>query len=286
MFVKISGKAGRGLRDERLTRPIGSAGSGDMGTASIVWLRGAFASRYVREPFIILLAYIPYFIARGHAVANAGAAFDNAAELMRIENNIGIFRELSVQSATISYSLAVHIFNIIYFYGHWPVIIACGLYLFLKNPRVYSITRNAFLISGAVALVLYAFFPVAPPRLSADGIVDTLALTVPVSYDQSRLVNPYAALPSLHVGWDLLIAIGLFVGTRRYSVRLVAVMLPPAMLMATVVTGNHFFIDGIAGGLLATLAFLVALWLHRSWPAIESRLFGIRRPLHNATGAV
>jgi membrane-associated phospholipid phosphatase len=227
----------------------------------------------VREPFIIVLAYVPYFLARGHAVDNAQTAFDNARQLMQIETSIGIFKELSVQSATISYQLLVHVFNIIYFYGHWPVIIGCGVYLFLKNPRVYTITRNAFLISGAVALLLYALFPVAPPRLSTDGIVDTLAMTVPVSYDKSRLVNPYAALPSLHVGWDLLIALGLFLGTRRYSVRLLAVMLPPAMLMATVVTGNHFFIDGIAGGFLALVAFLCALWLYYSWPAAQTRFF-------------
>jgi membrane-associated phospholipid phosphatase len=235
-------------------------------------LRKALGSRYLREPVIILLAYIPYFFARGHAVQNAQEAFDNASHLVRIETSLGIFEEISVQSATLSYDFLLHLFNVIYFYGHWPVIIACGVYLFIKNPRVYSITRNAFLISGAVALVLYAFYPVAPPRLSTAGIVDTLAMTVPVSFDQSRLVNPYAALPSLHVGWNLIIALGLFLGTQRVALRVIALMLPPAMLMATVVTGNHFFIDGIAGGSLAIVAFLIALWLHRTWPRFEERL--------------
>lgn len=244
-----------------------------MHSHSIPAIRNAFGSRYLREPLIILAAYIPYFLARGHAVANAHEAFDNAYQLMQIENSIGIFKEISVQSGTISYSALMHLFNGIYFYGHWPVILACGVYLFIKNPRVYTITRNAFLISGAVALILYALFPVAPPRLSTVGIVDTLAMTVPVSYDKSRLVNPYAALPSLHVGWDLLIALGLFVGTRHYSIRVMALLLPPAMLMATVVTGNHFFIDGIAGALLALLAFWVSMWLNRSWPAIQARIF-------------
>jgi membrane-associated phospholipid phosphatase len=229
-------------------------------------------SRYVREPFILVAAYIPYFFARGHAVKNAEDAFENAGHLIHIESSIGIFQELSVQSATLSYDLLVHLFNIIYFYGHWPVIIACGLYLFFKNPRVYSITRNAFLISGGVALVLYAFFPVAPPRLTTHGFVDTLAMTVPISLDQSRLVNPYAALPSLHVGWDLLIALGLFFGTQRRLIRMSALLLPPAMLLATVVTGNHFFIDGIAGILLALIALLVAFWLHRVWPGVQARL--------------
>ena len=228
---------------------------------------------------IILAAYIPYFLARGHAVENAHIAFENANQLIRFETSIGIFQELSVQSATLSYETLVHLFNIIYFYGHWPVIIACGVYLFIKNPRVYTITRNAFLISGAVALLLYAFYPVAPPRLTPYGFVDTLALTVPISFDQSRLVNPYAALPSLHVGWNVLIALGLFLGTRSWSLRIMALTLPPAMLMATVVTGNHFFIDGIAGGLLALAALLLAFWLHHVWPPFQERLLGrLRHP--------
>jgi membrane-associated phospholipid phosphatase len=235
-------------------------------------LQAVLASRYTREPAIILLAYIPYFLARGHAVDNAQGAFENAHHLIRVEESIGILHELSVQSATISYEYLVHLFNIIYFYGHWPVIITCGVFLFLKNPRVYVITRNAFLLSGAVALVLYALFPVAPPRFSLEGTVDTLAMTVPVSFDQSRLVNPYAALPSLHVGWNLLIALGLFLATRRAWLRTTALALPPAMLMATVVTGNHFFIDGIAGSVLAIVAFLIAVWLYHAWPRLEERV--------------
>jgi membrane-associated phospholipid phosphatase len=239
---------------------------------------GLWSSRYLREPLIIVAAYVPYFLARGHAVDNAPAAFANAQHLIQFERSAGIFEELSVQSATLSYSFLVHVFNVVYFYGHWPVIIACGVYLFLKNPRVYAITRNAFLISGAAALALYALFPVAPPRLSAAGFVDTLAWTVPVSYDQSRLVNPYAALPSLHVGWNLLIALGVFFGAQKLALRVVVLLLPPAMLVATVVTGNHFFIDGVAGGILALSALLIAFWLHRTWPHIEARLERLRKP--------
>jgi len=231
-------------------------------------------SRYAREPVLILLAYIPYFLARGHAVQNAQAAFANAADLMRLERSLGLFEELSLQSAVFSYDILIHVFNLIYFYGHWPVIIACGFYLFIKNPRMYTITRNAFLLSGAVALVLYALFPVAPPRLT-PGFVDTLSMTVPVSFDKSRLVNPYAALPSLHVGWNLLIALGVFLATQRWSVRTLALVLPPSMLLATVVTGNHFFVDGIAGAVLALAAFAAAAWLYRHWPAIEAHVLGV-----------
>ncbi len=246
--------------------------------AALPMAKRMLTSRFLREAVVILLAYIPYFLARAHAVENAQAAFAHADQLVSFETSVGIFEEVSLQSAIISYSLLVHIFNGIYFYGHWPVIIAAGAYLFIKHPRVYDITRNAFLISGACALVLYALFPVAPPRL-IGGFVDTLGMTVPVSLDQSRLVNPFAALPSLHVGWNLLIALGLFLATRHPLLRTFALLLPPTMLLATVVTGNHFFIDGIAGGTLALVAFLLAHWLHRSWPAIEARCLAALRRL-------
>jgi membrane-associated phospholipid phosphatase len=246
---------------------------------NLFWFRSALASRYAREPLIILIAYIPYFFARGHAVRDTASAFENARRVMRVEENIGIFWELSVQSTTISLDILIHVFNVIYFYGHWPVIISIGLYLFLKQPRVYVITRNAFLLSGLVALLLYTSFPVAPPRLSAEGIVDTLALTVPISYDQSRFVNPYAALPSLHVGWDVLIALGLMHATQRLLWRAFAICLPPAMLLATVITGNHFFLDGVAGAMLAVVTFLVASWLYVHWPDLQRRaLVSLRHP--------
>lgn len=242
-------------------------------------LKQAVGSRYFREPLIILLAYVPYFLARSHAVANAQQAFENAYHLIRLEQSLGVFKEVSVQSAAFSYEFLIHVFNVIYFYGHWPVIIACGAYLFIRNPRVYTITRNAFLISGGVALVLYTLFPVAPPRF-IPGFEDTLNMTIPVSYDQSRLVNPYAALPSLHVGWDLLIALGLFVGTRHWPIRTIAMALPPTMLLATVVTGNHFFVDGIAGAALAIAAFCLASWLSPRWPGFQLRVLSLilRRP--------
>jgi len=231
------------------------------------------------------MCYIPYAFARGEAVSNARKAFEHAGETIRFEQSLGILAEATVQSATLSYSFLTHMFNIIYFYGHWPVILVCGAVLFVKNPRIYVITRNAFLISGAVALVVYTLFPVAPPRLAFPGISDTLAMTVPISLDKSRLINPYAALPSLHVGWDLLIALGIFFGTSRWFIRYPALLLPPAMLMATVVTGNHFFVDGIAGALVASSAFALSYLLWTHWPSIQSRASAVLHPVPNSAQA-
>ena len=243
-------------------------------------LRMVLTSRYTREPVLLVLCYLLYYMAR-HLADDARPAFENARYLMRLESHIGIFKELSLQSATISYDLVVHTFNIIYFYGHWPSIIACGIYLFIKKPHIYTITRNAFLISGAIALVFFILFPVAPPRLATVGIVDTLGMTVPVSYDNSPLVNPYAALPSMHVGWCLVLSLGLYLSTTSRPLRYLALSITPAMWFATVITGNHFFIDGVFGTILAAIGFIAAVWLNRNWPEIQPvllmKLRGLRR---------
>jgi membrane-associated phospholipid phosphatase len=192
---------------------------------------------------------------------------------MTVESSIGLFKEFSVQSALLSYQTVVHIFNIIYFYGHFPTIIAFAIYMFIRHPRTYTVIRNAFLMSGAIALIFFILFPVAPPRLATFGIVDTLGMTIPLDYDHSPLVNQYAALPSLHVGWALLISFGLVLTLKPLWAKALACLISPAMLAATVITGNHYIIDGLFGATICSITFLCALWLQKHWPAIEA---GIR----------
>ena len=234
-------------------------------------LRYVLTSRYAREPVILVAAYLFYYMGR-HLASDARPAFENARYLMKLESHLGIFEEISIQSATISYDLVVHAFNLIYFYAHWPAIVLFGIYLFVTKPHIYTITRNAFLISGAIALVFFVLFPVAPPRLATVGIVDTLGMTVPLDYDNSPMVNPYAALPSMHVGWCLVLSLGLYLSTRRRSVRMLALSITPAMWIATIITGNHFIIDGLFGTTLAAIGFISALWLNRNWPDIQTAL--------------
>jgi membrane-associated phospholipid phosphatase len=104
---------------------------------------------------------------------------------------------------------------------------------------------------------------------------------VPLKYDDSPLVNPYAALPSLHVGWALLIGLGVVLATKKLWLRVIAVMIAPAMLAATVITGNHYIVDGIFGGILCSVTFLMALWLHGHWPEIEP---GLKARFQNLRG--
>jgi membrane-associated phospholipid phosphatase len=137
---------------------------------------------------------------------------------------------------------------------------------------VYSLIRNAFLASGALALIVFLLFPVAPPRLIGAGFVDTLQDTLALTYDKSPGVNEFAAVPSMHVGWNLLLALGLFLSIRNPIGRGLALLLPPVMILSTVITGNHYLIDAPLGIMTALSGLLIALVIRRYWPQIEPRL--------------
>lgn len=137
---------------------------------------------------------------------------------------------------------------------------------------MYSLIRNSFLASGAIALVVFVLFPVAPPRLIGAGFIDTLQFTVALTYANSPGVNEFAAVPSMHVGWNLLLALGIFVAIRNPVARGVALLLPPAMVLSTVVTGNHYLLDAPLGVMTALSGLTIALLIRRYWPQVEGRL--------------
>jgi membrane-associated phospholipid phosphatase len=117
-----------------------------------------------------------------------------------------------------------------------------------------------------MALVIYVAFPTAPPRLVPGlGIADTVGLA---GHDRGSFAgvrfDPYAAMPSLHVGWSLLVGLTVFRATSRTWLRAVALAHPVLMALAVTATGNHYLVDSLAGALVAVLAILaVDSW--RRW---------------------
>jgi hypothetical protein len=153
----------------------------------------------------------------------------------------------------------VTVVNSIYMYGHWPVIIAAGALLYRYRRPHYTTLRNACLLTGLVGLLIFATFPVAPPRLAGLPLLDTVTRGAG-EYRQivpASLVNQYAAMPSLHVGWNLLVGIVAFRASRSRLVRLAAVAMPAAMAFAVVATANHFVLDAVAGSILVVAGLRV-----------------------------
>jgi len=129
--------------------------------------------------------------------------------------------------------------------------------------------RTTLLVASGLALVGYLAYPTAPPRSAGIGIADTI-YGGHVDLDTglvSSLYNPYAAVPSMHIGYALVVGASLVRYGRRPAVRLLGVPYPLFVLLIVVATGNHFLVDALAGAAVVGLAAGVALLLAKPTPA-------------------
>jgi hypothetical protein len=222
------------------------------------------AVAFVRELALVALAVLAYFLVRGLTEGRVDRAFANADALLRFERMLGIAWELPIQGAILGHQASITLANWVYVYGHWPVIAVSAVLLYVHRRDSYRLLRDAMIISGLIGFVFFAVLPVAPPRLVEPGIVDTVteyshgyrALQPPA------LTNQYAALPSLHFGWNLLLGIVLFQSTRRIGVRAFAVAMPAAMAFAVVATANHYVLDVVLGAVVVLVGLAGATLLH------------------------
>jgi membrane-associated phospholipid phosphatase len=126
-----------------------------------------------------------------------------------------------------------------------------------------------------VALAGYLLLPTAPPRFFPElGFVDTIAYYVNVKHDSGLVTlffNPYAAVPSMHVAFSLLIAGPAIMIVRRRAFKALWALYPLVVTFVVVVTGNHWVMDALAGAAVAGAAAIVsARVLSRVWPAAWS----------------
>jgi hypothetical protein len=155
-----------------------------------------------------------------------------------------------------------------------PVTIAALLYLYVRHNGNFYFVRNMFMIAMAIALVGYTVFPTAPPRFMPEwGFIDTVADLTPVnvshtSASMSAFFNPYAAVPSMHVAFALMIGWPLARLTRRSPVRIMWMLYPFVMTFVIVVTANHFIADALLGALTAGVSAYGASWLARARPSV------------------
>jgi len=222
--------------------------------------------RWVLEQvLIVLVGVFCYFQVRGLTHADPAVAVRHAHSLMELEQRLGLRFELDVQARVIVHDSAYDVANWIYVWGHWPVIVLTMVWLVLRHRHVFLRLRDGMLVSGALGLLVFVTYPVAPPRLVDPALVDTVT-TRSEAYrylQPPNFVNQYAALPSLHAGWDLLVGIAIAMAGGTLAVRLIGWVLPGLMALAVVATANHYVVDVLAGITLALLGHVVALWLER-----------------------
>jgi hypothetical protein len=223
-------------------------------------------ARLALEAAFIVAAYALYLLVRGTVTERKGFAMENAERVIDAEQGLGIFREADLQAAVLRSDAAEWLMSTAYIWGHLPVIIVVAVWLFARHRPQYSLYRNAFLISGAIGLVVFWLLPTAPPRLLQQwGFVDTASKSAGYYvWQPPAFVNQYAAMPSLHFGWNVLVTAALFAHLRR--ARYAALGMPPVAGAAAVLTANHFFLDLAAGGAVALLGLWLAGRLRASLP--------------------
>jgi membrane-associated phospholipid phosphatase len=212
------------------------------------------------QVLLFVAALILYFFARGLTAGDSAIAISHAHALNNLEASLHVNVEAAWQHYFL-HSALLWVFSHVYLAAQFVVTPIVLFALYFRARRVYGALRNVLLCGWALALPLYALYPCAPPRLAHIGVVDTVSTQTAVNLHSSSALsfyNEYAAMPSMHVGFALAVAVALFVALARWRrLRYLVFLWPPLVLLAVVVTGNHFLLDGVAG--VAVVAFAFAL---------------------------
>ncbi|MEU6889677.1 phosphatase PAP2 family protein [Streptomyces viridosporus] len=221
----------------------------------------------VRELLLVAGLFLAYKAGRWLATGHAAEARRNGHDVWRLERALRLPDEGAVQSLLLHADGLVQLANTYYAAVHFPATAAFLIWLHLRRPAHYTWARRALAAVTAAALVLHLLFPLAPPRmLAATGLVDTARVYGPSVYgppQTDQLSNQFAAMPSLHFGWALMVAVGLVVATRSRW-RWLWSLHPLLTLLVIVGTANHFWLDALVAAALLGLALAV---LRRPRPA-------------------
>ena len=228
--------------------------------------------------FLFLAAYQGYQLVRGLTDSGAIAAYTNAHHVMDLEKSMGSFFEPGLQQALIDHaSWAVDFANFMYLNSHFVITTGFLAWLYLFRNEYFYFVRNMFMVAMGLALVGYVAFPTAPPRMfPSEGFTDTIASFTGAAQDSktaSLLLNQYAAVPSMHIAFSMMVGLSAAALAQRRISRVLWSAYPLVVFFVIVATGNHYWVDAAAGGVVACLAGAAAAQLARlrpeawGWPA-------------------
>jgi membrane-associated phospholipid phosphatase len=238
------------------------------------WLPQGYGDA-ARQLGLFVLAELSYELVRGLADGARHEALVNGQNVIAFEKELHTFFEPGFQAIFIDHRWIIDVANFLYMNSHFVVTTAFLVWLYICRNQSFYFVRNMFMVAMALAIVGYALLPTMPPRLfPQEGFVDTITDYAQVNHDSGLVkvfINPYAAIPSMHVAFSLMIGVsGALVSRRRIS-KILWAAYPLLVCWVVVVTANHFWIDGAAGLLVAILAALAAREvLARARPAVWS----------------
>src|SRR4051812_47860898 len=223
--------------------------------------------RWWIELSIVAVAYALYAVIRMLMPHRTGAALSHAVSLLHIERAWHLAPEIGLNALVSSHRVLAVILDYHYATLHYVVTPAVLVWLVIAVPEKYRHARRVLVVATIIGLIGFWLAPVAPPRmLDADGFVDTMSRFAMYgwwSHDASAprglggLTNEYAAMPSLHVAWALWCGWQVAACAKHRWVQIAGVIYPISTMFAVMATGNHFFLDVVAGIFVLLLAMLV-----------------------------
>ncbi|MGO9487737.1 MAG: phosphatase PAP2 family protein [Solirubrobacteraceae bacterium] len=232
----------------------------------------------LRQVSLFGLAYLAYRLVRGLVEGDANEAFAHARDLISLERTTHLFVEPSIQAWASGSHVLMVVASWIYVNAQTSVTVCALVYLYVRHNKNFYFVRNMFMIAMAIALIGYAVFPTAPPRFMPEwGFADSVAdftgvgiggMHAHASSSISALTNLYAAVPSMHVAFALMIGWTLARLSRHSIARVLWLLYPFLMAFVIIVTANHFIFDAILGALTAGASACGARWLARVRPTV------------------
>jgi hypothetical protein len=219
------------------------------------WWRGRFGRRLLLEIALLFSLLTLYRLGRYLGRNNIDEAFDHARDVLRWERDVGLANEERLQDLLLDHLPVIKLMNRYYAMVHFPATVAFIALVYVKTPDLYRRIRFVFVSVTGVALATQILYPLAPPRMMV-GFVDTIARYGPAIYSRpgvASVANQYAAMPSLHVGWALIVAYGMWQMTRA-PWRWIGVVHAAITSFAVVVTANHYWADGLVALVMVVAA--------------------------------
>ena len=202
-----------------------------------------------------------YQVARGVADRDPTRAFANGWRVIDIEQSLTGLGELTLQGWTQSSRGLETLVSWTYWNSEFTVIGLALLWVYFRRNEAFTRFRNTILLANVLGLIGYVFIPTAPPRFfTSIGFSDTLGQFGGLNHGSGLVElasNPYAAMPSLHAADALIVGVVLASVVRRPVFKVLWLLWPAWVWFAVMATGNHFWLDVLAGIVLALITMAI-----------------------------
>jgi membrane-associated phospholipid phosphatase len=202
-----------------------------------------------------------YQVARGIADRNPPRAFDNGLHVIEIEQHTNALFEVALQRLVDGSQVLATAAAWTYWNSEFTVLGLALLWVYLRRNEAFVRFRNTILLANVIGLVGYVLLPTAPPRMFPDfGFNDTLSSFGELNHGSGIVefaANPYAAMPSLHAADALIVGLVLFSVCRTRVAKALWLLWPAWVWFSVMATGNHFWLDVVAGVAVAAVACLL-----------------------------